>query len=35
MFVAIPDDYEEDAIKGSMVAIRPYSTVGFGILKGS
>ncbi len=33
MFLAIPEDYSEDAIKGSMVAIRPYSQVGFGILR--
>ncbi|KAA0677938.1 hypothetical protein [Roseomonas genomospecies 6] len=32
MFVAIPDDYNDKDIKGSMVAIRPYSGVGFGVL---
>jgi hypothetical protein len=32
MFIAIPDDYDDDNIKGSMVAIRPYSSVGFGVL---
>ncbi|WP_147395234.1 hypothetical protein [Azospirillum cavernae] len=32
MFIAIPDDYDDANIKGSMVAIRPYSGVGFGVL---
>lgn len=33
MFMALPNDYENDDIKGSMLALRPYSSVGFAVLK--